>query len=163
MNLKETVKSWIRRSLFDEGGYIDTHYGASGIATRQPVYVRSQDAGMRVGTAFRCVDILSGDIGALNIIVERKVGGIFKPDENHPLNVILNVRPNSRMTAFDLIKHALIMMLNTGNAYLLPEWDIAQYVSNLTLLSPHSVASYTIFNLYVLSFPINHIYGSSSV
>lgn len=80
------------------------------------------ETAMKLATYYRCVSILSGSIASLPMQLKRKKNGVFMVDEENPLNYLLSVRPNSRQTASEMIRNAVIQMVNAGNAYIYPEW-----------------------------------------
>lgn len=154
MSIKQKIKEYIRSNFFDD---VSVNVGVPGY--NPPVtMVRSKEQAMRVATAFRCTDILSGDIASLDIRVKKRVGDMYIVDDKHPLNKILNIKPNNRMTAFDLFKNAVIQMLNEGNAYLLPQWNLKGDVESIVLLTPGSVAYDKLNNFYQVNDIINGIH-----
>lgn len=115
------------------------------------------ETAMKLATYYRCVSILSGSIASLPMQLKRKKNGVFMVDEENPLNYLLSVRPNSRQTASEMIRNAVIQMVNAGNAYIYPEW-IGEELYSLILLSPGSVSYDKMLNIYMVNDPINSIY-----
>lgn len=127
----------------------------------------SEQMAVRIATVFRCADIVSSSVAGLGINVLRKRTAkvenvsytLFAVEEEHPLQYLLNERPNSRLTAFDMIKNAVLQILLRGNAYILPEYSRGE-IWRLTLLSPGSVTYDTQTNTYTVHDGTNAIYGT---
>ena len=67
-------------------------------AREQPVSVKSPEQAMRLSTAFRCTDILSGTIASLPLYIKRKEdAGNYKVDAENELHYLLTKKPNKRM------------------------------------------------------------------
>lgn len=149
----------------EKRGYFDTVAKAEASV---PVYnvntptqiVTTPDLAMKVATAFRCVSILSGSIAALPLELKRKKGRYFGLDEDDPINYALNVRPNHRLSAFELKRNAIALMLNYGNAYIYPDWVGGEL--RLILLSPYSVNYDKIMDEYMVNDTVNSIYTTLS-
>lgn len=143
-----------------ERGYFET-VAAADISVhnvvRQTPTVTGPEMAMKLATVYRCVSILSGSIASLPLQLKRKRNGVFMVDESSNLNYLLTVAPNSRQTAFELMRNAIIQMVNLGNAFIYPEWSEGE-VSKLILLSPGSVTYDKFMNFYFVSDPINGIY-----
>ena len=121
--------------------------------------VEGPEMAMKLATVYRCVSILSGSIASLPLQVKRKKNGVFMVDEASELNYLLSVAPNSRQTAYEMIRNAIIQTVNLGNAYIYPDWSEGEPKS-LTLLSPGSVTYDKFLNFYIVNDPINGIYKS---
>jgi HK97 family phage portal protein len=113
---------------------------------------------MKIAAVFRCVDVLSGSVASLALQVMRKKIDHFVVDEENPLNTVLTICPNSRLTAFDLIKNAVSMALLEGNSYLIPRYGNGQ-ISSLILLSKNSVTYDKNINSYYVSDTVNNVFG----
>jgi HK97 family phage portal protein len=123
---------------------------------------------MKIATVFRCVDILSGSIASLllqpmrltnagtNEVTGERVG-YFKVDQQNDLYPLLTLQANSRLTSFDLMKNLVSLVLLQGNAYVLPMYAEGG-ISELILLSPHSVQYDKNSNLYYVTDTVNGIY-----
>ena len=143
-----------------ERGYFDTVVAADiAVRTRgeQIPVVQSPEAAMKLATVYRCTSILSGSIASLPLQLKCKRQGVFMVDENNDINYLLNVKPNSRQTAYEMKRNAIIQTLNAGNAYIYPDWGGGE-LRSLTLLSPHSVTYDKILNIYMVNDPINCIF-----
>lgn len=150
---------------FEERGYFDTVAKADASipvcnVNSSAQLVTTPDLALKVATAFRCVSILSGSIAALPLELKRKKGRYFGMDEDDPINYALNVRPNHRLSAFELKRNAIALMLNHGNAYILPDWVGGEL--RLTLLSPYSVNYDKIMDEYMVNDTVNNIYTTLS-
>lgn len=144
-------------------GYFDTVAAAEAIiptmgrdVSASKVY--TQERAMTIAAAYRCVDVLSGSIASLPLRLMRNRGGYFAEDVDDPINYALTVRPNYRQTAFEMMRNAIIMMLNQGNAYILPSWSGGRLT--LTLLSPYSTNYDKMLDEYMVNDMVNSIYGT---
>lgn len=145
----------------EKRGYFDTvaaaDVGVSTIGTI-PESVHSPAQAMRLATVYRCTAILSGSIAALPLQLKRKKNGYFVVDEDNPIHYALTVRPNRRQTAFELMRNAIIQVVNAGNAYIYPDWHGEEL--RLTLLTPGSVSYDKMLDFYLVNDPVNGIYES---
>lgn len=140
-------------------GY-DWAAGRTLLSGRKNQYVTSPDLAMKIATVYRCVDILSGSVASLPLWLQRwrERGGYYSRAED-AVNVLLNVRPNVRMNAYDFKRAAVInMVLTDGNAYILPK-KYGGDVEALVLLSPGSVSYDALTNRYVVSDGVNREFG----
>ena len=119
--------------------------------------VTGPETAMRLATVYRCISILSGSIASLPLQLLRKKDGVFLVDENNPINYLLTLCPNSRQSAFELMRNAVIIMVNHGNAYIYPDWHNGE-LRSLILLSIGSVSYDKLLNLYMVNDPVNNIY-----
>ena len=128
----------------------------------QPVSVKSPEQAMRLSTAFRCTDILSGTIASLPLYVKRKQNaGNYKVDDENELHYLLTKKANRRMNSYDLICNAIIQMVNRGNAYIFIKQMFGD-TSELILCSNNSV-TYDIYrDEYTICDAINRIFGTYS-
>ena len=126
-------------------------------------YVAVDSAGlaMKIATVYRCVDILSSGVASLPIYLKKlRHDGDYYSTYYDKINVLLNVRANRRLNGYDFKRSAIInMVLCDGNAYILPKYYGAE-VEELILLTPHSVSYQKETNLYTVSDPVNHVYGT---
>ena len=109
-----------------ERSYFET-VAETGMASRMLEDVRPTVSGpetaMKLATVYRCVSILSGSIASLPLQLLRKKNGVFMVDEDNPVNYLLSLCPNGRQSAFEMIRNAIIMMNNQGNAYIYPDYS----------------------------------------
>ena len=129
-------------------------------AREQPVSVKSPEQAMRLSTAFRCTDILSGTIASLPLYIKRKEdAGNYKVDTENELHYLLTKKPNKRMNSYDLICNAIIQMVNRGNSYIFIKRMFGD-TAELILCSNNSV-TYDIYrDEYTICDVINRIYGT---
>ena len=129
-------------------------------AREQPVSVKSPEQAMRLSTAFRCTDILSGTIASLPLYIKRKEdAGNYKVDTENELHYLLTKKPNKRMNSYDLICNAIIQMVNRGNSYIFIKRMFGD-TAELILCSNNSV-TYDIYrDEYTICDVINKIYGT---
>lgn len=155
---KHHVQEIVQEEPLKERGYFDTvsETTARGINDSIPA-VTGPEMAMKLATVYRCVSILSGSIASLPLQLKRKKNGVFMVDEDNPLNYLLNVAPNGRQTSYELIRNAVIQMVNAGNAYIYPDWGAGE-LKSLVLLSPGSVSYDKYLNFYLVSDPINNVY-----
>ena len=143
-----------QRGYFDMVRTADVSIGGDQYNT---TYVYSPDIAMKLATVYRCTSILSGSIASIPLQMKRKKNGIFVYDEDMNINYLLNVRPNKRQTAYEMMRNAVIMMVNSGNAYIYPEYYGGE-VESLTLLSPGSVTYDKLNDIYLVNDVINNIF-----
>lgn len=122
--------------------------------------VTQKELALRIATVYRCVDILSKGVAQLPLEIKRNMGGYFQTeiDDLFGLNYLLNVRPNERMSAFELKRSMMVMTLIQGNAYLLPVLGSESY-DKLILLGPNTVYYDPFNNTYSISDAINRVFG----
>jgi len=149
------TKTEEKRGYFDEVTEWFPSYG-----NNSRIYVSSQNSAMKLATVFRCTSILSGSIASLPLLIKRNKNGYFSVDKDDPLDYILNKVANPRMTAYELIENAVVQMVNSGNAYILPKYDAKGDPSQLILLSPNSVSYDLSMDRYMVTDSINNIYDT---
>ena len=122
--------------------------------------VTQKELALRIATVYRCVDILGKGVAQLPLEIKRNMGGYFQTeiDDLFGLNYLLNVRPNERMSAFELKRSMMVMTLIQGNAYLLPVLGSESY-DKLILLGPNTVYYDPFTNTYSISDAINRVFG----
>lgn len=144
----------------EKRGYFETVAAAdvsvSTIGEQIPT-VQGAEQATRLSTVYRCTAILSGSIAALPLQLKRKkANNYFVVDEDDPINYALTVSPNPRQTAFELMRNAVIQMVNAGNAYIYPEWRGEEL--RLTLLTPGSVSYDKMLGIYLVNDAVNNIF-----
>ena len=125
---------------------------------QQPINVHSNDQAMKLSAAYRCTSILSGTIASLPLIIKRKKDGYFSPDEENELYGLLTRMPNRRMNSFELIRNAVVQMINRGNAYIVIRRKFGS-VSELVLCANDTVTYDKLNDIYIISDPYNRVYG----
>ena len=127
---------------------------------QQPVVVKTPAQAMRLSTAFRCTDILSGTIASLPFSIKRKqAAGNYEVDKENELHYLLTKKSNRRMNSYDTMCNAIIQMVNRGNAYIYIRRSFGD-ISELVLCSNDSVTYDVIRDVYTICDPINRIYGT---
>ena len=103
--------------------------------------VNRKELAMKIAAVYRCVDVVSKGVAQLPLVIKRKEDDYFVLDNDDVwgLTYLLQLRPNSRLSAFEFKKSIMIQILiGSGNAYIYPQWGANGYDS-LILLSPGSV------------------------
>jgi len=104
---------------------------------------------LRVGTVYRCVNLLADSVANLPIQYMRKKGDIFIDDVNSSLHYLLTVQPSPAMSAVDFWRQAVQYILLRGNAYIVPVFDfVSMDWMRLVLVDPRCVAHDTINDTY---------------
>jgi len=130
-----------------------------GVVREQPVEVKTPEQAMRLSTAFRCTDILSGSIASIPLLIKRKDDGYYSVDEDHELYDLLLKQASRRMNSYDTWCNAVIQTLNQGNAYLYIKRMFGD-VDEIILCSNNSVTYDKYANTYVITDPINRLFGT---
>lgn len=161
MNIRNIIRRYVRRNLEKtESGKVTTVPWAFLTQENKGVdYVSSSELAMRIATVYRCIDILSKGIAQLPLLVMRNAGGWYEEDEEGDLNYLLSVRPNSRHTAFELMRNTVIQMVTQGNAYIIPRVGYNGW-EDLALVCPACCTYDPVANEYVISDNVNKIYGT---
>ena len=74
-------------------------------------------------TVYSCVNILSDDLAKLPWKTYKKTNGSITRGNSHPVDYLLNKRPNPHMNPFSFKKTLMVDVLTQGNAYALIEYD----------------------------------------
>ena len=122
--------------------------------------VSSPDSAMAIASVYRCVDILSGTIASLEVQHLKKTGRIFDFDEDSKLNELFAGQANERQNFFTMLQHAMIRLLLSGNAYILPRLTVRGELKDLILLSDGAVAYDQQSNRYHVT---DYVWGISGV
>lgn len=117
---------------------------------------------MKVAAVCSAVKLISEGIAKLpmELQVFNSARNFFEPYISSPLFSVLHLRPNARMSAYELVRNAVQQMLLRGNAYLLPRRNIYGEVEQLILLSPGSVVHDVYSDTYVVTDTVNMIAGA---
>lgn len=110
--------------------------------------IRSPEAAMTIAAVYRCVDILSGTIAALDLEYQQRVGSVWQLEEDSEISSLFAGEANDRQNFFVLMQNAIIRMLLSGNAYLFPRWGRDGAMKSLCLLSDGSVSYEVERNIY---------------
>lgn len=123
-------------------------------------YSVSADMAMKLAAVYRCTSIVSGTVASLPLHVKKKVDGYWQTVDTGRMAMILGLKPNDRQTRFDLIRNAVIQILNQGNAYIYPEWRNDGELGKLILLSPNTCTYDKENNVYMVNDFTNKIFGT---
>lgn len=118
------------------------------------------DMAMKLAAVYRCTSIVSGTVASLPLQVKKKVDGYWQTVDTGRMAMILGLKPNDRQTRFDLIRNAVIQILNQGNAYIYPEWRNDGELGKLILLSPNTCTYDKENNVYMVNDFTNKIFGT---
>lgn len=145
--------------IFKRGVQSRSMSAARSSASNSIFYPTSPNFSDKVGAVRSCKKIISESIAKIPLEVKRynSYGRYYVRDVKNPLYDVLSVRPNARMTAFDLIRSMVIQMLDYGNAYLLPVRDVMGNVEALYLLEGVAYDQYS--NTYTVNDATNNISG----
>lgn len=174
MGLISNIAQWFRRdtadattSIADTSSPTDTSNTADrGVSTaiNSPdlsylMYGNNQTE-LSIATVFRCVKLLSESVANLPIQVMRLKGDLFAVDISNRLNYLLNIQPNPNLNAFDFWVMVVQNVLLTGNAYIVPIYNlITLEVDRLALCNSRCVSHDTTYDRYTISDLANSVYG----
>jgi len=95
----------------------------------------STSMAMKLSTAYACTNILSNSVALLPLkVVSYKNGK--KEEIDHPLNRILNLKPNSKYNKFNFFKLLIESVILNGNGYVYINRDDKLNVKSLELIDP---------------------------
>lgn len=124
-------------------------------------YSVGPDMAMKLAAVYRCTSIVSGTVASLPLQIKKKVDGSYwKTEDTGRLANLLALKPNERQTSFDLIRNAVVQILNQGNAYIYPEWRINGDLGRLVLLSPNTCTYDKLSNRYIVNDMMNRVFGT---
>lgn len=143
-------------------GNITTWYGNNDVQViAGSSYAVSPDMAMKLAAVYRCTSIVSGTVASLPLQIKKKVDGSYwKTEDTGRLASLLALKPNERQTSFDLIRNAVVQILNQGNAYIYPEWRTNGNLGRLVLLSPNTCTYDKLYNRYIVSDMVNRVFGT---
>lgn len=99
-----------KRASVNEDRFFITDAINRSYPTKSGVTVNA-DSALAASTVFACIDILSGTLASLPLMLyKRRSDGGKEPAENHPLYDLLHLQPNKYQTSFDFRR---MMMINT--------------------------------------------------
>lgn len=94
---------------------------------------------LQVSAVMACVRVISEGVAALPVQVKRPdERGVMRPIE-HPLNGLLNLKPNEWQTGFEFREHLLLHAALTGNGYGYIVRDGAGEIGEIIPLEPSEV------------------------
>ncbi|HJE47778.1 phage portal protein [Phocaeicola coprophilus] len=143
-------------------GNITTWYGNNDVQViAGSSYEVSPEMAMKLAAVYRCTSIVSGTVASLPLQIKKKVDGSYwKTEDTGRLASLLALKPNERQTSFDLIRNAVVQILNQGNAYIYPEWRTNGDLGRLVLLSPNTCTYDKLYNRYIVSDMVNRVFGT---
>ena len=154
------------RSLFRRSKDCQSSSGSSSLdsfladfAPRRNSSISTPESAMAIAAVYRCVDILSGTIASLDLQHQKKDRKVFIHDETSPLSLLFSGKANDRQNFFTLLQNAIIRLLLSGNAYLMPRFDRSGQIDSLILLSDGAVSYDPLSNRYHISDPVFAIAG----
>lgn len=95
----------------------------------------SNSLAMKLSTAYACTNILSNSVALLPMKVVSYENG-KKVEVDHPLNTILNLKPNQKYNKFNFFKALIESVILNGNGYAYINRDERLNVKSLELLNP---------------------------
>ena len=98
----------------------------------------SNSMAMKLSTAYACTNILSNSVALLPMKVISYEDG-KKVEVDHPLNTILNLKPNQKYNKFNFFKLLIESVILNGNGYAYINRDEKLNVKSLELLNPDYV------------------------
>ncbi|WP_317309718.1 phage portal protein [Phocaeicola plebeius] len=148
------------RSIGEEN--ITTWFGNNDLQViAESSYSVGPDMAMKLAAVYRCTSIVSGTVASLPLQIKKKVDGSYwKTEDTGRLANLLALKPNERQTSFDLIRNAVVQILNQGNAYIYPEWRMNGDLGRLILLSPNTCTYDKMSNRYIVNDMMNHVFGT---
>lgn len=126
---------------------------------RLSVYMLTDEQALAIGTAYRCVKILSDSVAGLRLQYMRQKDGRYQEDTNSPLHYLLTVQPQPELSAFSFWSMAVQLMLLDGNAYIYPRYVMGE-LTDLVLCHKGSVAHDPLNGLYHISDAYNGVSGT---
>lgn len=107
---------------------------------------------LNIATVYRCVNLLADSVASLPVQYMRKKGNIFVEDRSDRMHYLLNVQPDSYLSAVDFWQQVIRYTLLRGNAYIVPVYDFATMsVYRLALVDPSCVAHDTVNDTYSIN------------
>lgn len=115
---------------------------------------------LNIATCYRCVNLLSNSVANLPMQVMRTKGNLFVVDSSSRLNYLLNVQPDTSTNAFDFWVQVVQNVLLTGNAYIVPFYNIVTLeVDRLVLCNSRCVMHDITYDRYTISDVTNGVFG----
>ena len=99
----------------------------------------SNSQAMRLSAVYGCVNIISNSIALLDAKVIKDLDGKKIEVKDHPLNQILNLKPNDKYNHFNFVKLLFESLILRGNGYAYIERDEKLRVKALHLIDPDFV------------------------
>lgn len=116
---------------------------------------------LAVGAVYRCVKLLSESVANLPVQYLRLRDSIFTEETGCNLWYLLNVEPDTALSAFDMWRQVIVNVLLDGNAYIVPVYsEVTMDVSRLALCGRGTVAHDTIADTYSVCDMVNGVTGT---
>ena len=128
------------------------------------------DSAMRLSAMWACVNLISGTTASLPLFLYREQGAGKVKDTEHPLNLVLRRRPNTRQTPMQYRRYRKVCELLTGNSFgfkvLGRDGEIEQTIPlNPAAVTPEPVQaeSYHGMPLYVMRYRVRMRDGTEQI
>lgn len=132
---------FFRRS---RGGYAAPRAGvSSSLGT-------GREGAMTVATVYRCVQLLSDSVASLPMQYMRRRGEVYRADTGSRMHYLLNIEPDTAMSAADFWRRVVQLVLLDGNAYIVPVYEGAR-LERLVVCGRATVAHDTINDTYTVT------------
>lgn len=86
-------------------------------------WLESTSPALCIGTAYRCVRLLSESVANLPILYKRQRGGVYETVTTGTIPYLLTVKPDITLNSFDFWRQVVVEILCAGNAYIVPVYD----------------------------------------
>ena len=115
---------------------------------------------LSIATVYRCVNLLADSVAVLPCQFMRQKDGRFVVDTNSRLHYLLNVQPDTALSAFDFWRQVVQRLLMDGNAYIVPVYNtVSLEIDRLALCGRGTVSHDTTNDTYTVTDADNGIYG----
>ena len=115
---------------------------------------------LSIATVYRCVNLLTDSVAVLPCQFMRQKDGRFVIDTNSRLHYLLNVQPDTALSAFDFWRQVVQRLLMDGNAYIVPVYNtVSLEIDRLALCGRGTVSHDTTNDTYTVTDTENGIYG----
>lgn len=162
----------LREVIMGESGSSSINVGErapGGSYVQQVVSVNTPWAAMKLAAVYRAVELTSSGVACMPLHVKRlnRVGKYYQAFDPTKaaerdgawLDYLLSVRPNERMTSYDLKKNTVMLMRLHGNALWVMDRNGRGQVTGIYLVSPGTWTYDVYANTYEVTDPVNGIYG----
>lgn len=130
----------------------------AGLLTTWPDGKDTVAGDMGVSTVMQCVRLISEAVASLPLRKLTRSGKIFVPVTTGRYPYLLGVAPNEDFNAFQFWRTAVQRILCHGNAYIYPQWSMADGdISRLTLISEGCCSYDVTTRTYTISDHLNNI------
>jgi HK97 family phage portal protein len=116
---------------------------------------------LSIATVYRCVNLLADSVAVLPCQFMRQKDGRFVIDTNSRLHYLLNVQPDTALSAFDFWRQVVQRLLMDGNAYIVPIYNsVSLEIDRLALCGRGTVSHDTTNDTYTVYDQTNAIGGT---